>query len=361
MPRSATVGQLVAAQAAARPDGGGRERYGAVELTYRALMVRRDQIAARLRALGVGVGDRVGVCVDRTPAMVAALLGIWEAGAAYVPLDPAFPAERLAYMVRDAAVGVVISDGASLAAVPAGAATVLRLDVPDDWSAPAATACEPTAGPGDVAYVIYTSGSTGRPKGVEVPHRAVVNFLTSMAATPGLTGAGRASGGDDAVVRHRGAGAVAAVDGGRAGGDRERGRTRATARRCWRGWNRERGDGAAGDAGDVAAAARSGLDEPGGRAGCCAAARRCRASWPTSWSPAAARCGTCMGRRRRRSGRRWSGWKPGTTPVHDRPADRQHAGVCAGRRAGSRCRSACRASCTSAAMAWRGAIWAGRR
>jgi amino acid adenylation domain-containing protein len=181
-----TVPALVAAQAARTPDAPAVSGTG-ITLTYAALDRRSNQVAQRLRAAGVTQGQRVGVCVDRTPDMVAALWGVWKAGAAYVPMDPLFPAERLDYMARDAAVTAILTDAASRGAVPAStAATVLALDDGQTWAGVSEAPLAPTAGGGDVAYVIYTSGSTGWPKGVAVPHRAVVNFLESMAQTPGF-------------------------------------------------------------------------------------------------------------------------------------------------------------------------------
>jgi len=112
-------------------------------------------------------------------------MGILKAGAAYVPLDPAFPAERLAYMVEDAALRVFVSQPSLIAHLPPHGAEVVLIDgavtggaLNGDWE-PATAA--------DTAYVIFTSGSTGRPKGVQVTHRSLVNFLNSMRRKPGLT------------------------------------------------------------------------------------------------------------------------------------------------------------------------------
>jgi amino acid adenylation domain-containing protein len=182
-----TGSALVGAQAARTPEAVAVVGAG-VSWTYAALERRSNQVAQRLRAAGVTTGQRVGVCVDRTPEMVAALWGVWKAGAAYVPMDPLFPAERLAYMATDAAVTAILTDGAARVAVPAAdGAVVLALDDAATWAGVSDAPLAPTATGEDVAYVIYTSGSTGWPKGVAVPHRAVVNFLASMAATPGLT------------------------------------------------------------------------------------------------------------------------------------------------------------------------------
>ena len=156
-------------------------------LTYGELDRRANQLAHALRAERIGPGDLVGIRVDRSVRMVVALLGVLKAGAAYVPLDPAFPADRTSYMIEDADVSVLLTERAYANDVPAGRAVVLCIDDPALYEGRPETAPEQLARPEDVAYVIYTSGSTGRPKGVQVPHRAVANFLTSMAQTPGLT------------------------------------------------------------------------------------------------------------------------------------------------------------------------------
>ncbi|WP_380284006.1 non-ribosomal peptide synthetase [Kitasatospora purpeofusca] len=142
-------------------------------LDFAALDRRTAALAAALRAAGVGRGDRVGVHLARTLDLPVALLAVWRAGAAYVPLDPAYPAERIAFMAADARLTAVVSADAA-PPVPAGVA-VLRPD------AEAPTAADPGAPhPLDPAYVIYTSGSTGRPKGVEVPHGAVADLAAGL-------------------------------------------------------------------------------------------------------------------------------------------------------------------------------------
>jgi amino acid adenylation domain-containing protein len=181
-----TLPELVAAQVARTPDAVAVVG-GAGSLTYADLDRRSNQIAHRLRALGVAPGERVGVSVERSAAMVAALLGVIKAGGAYVPLDPAFPRDRLAYMLEDAGARVIVADTASAAELPAHGAAVVALDVRAEWTGVSDAPVPATARPEDVAYVIYTSGSTGKPKGVAIPHRAIVNFLRSMAEEPGLT------------------------------------------------------------------------------------------------------------------------------------------------------------------------------
>ncbi|MFF2351747.1 non-ribosomal peptide synthetase [Kitasatospora sp. NPDC058115] len=145
-------------------------------LDFAALERRTAALAAALRASGVRRGDRVGVHLARTLDLPVALLAVWRAGAAYVPLDPAYPAERIAFMAADARLTAVVSAQAA-PPVPAGVA-VLRPDA----AAPAAPGpADPDAPhPLDPAYVIYTSGSTGRPKGVEVPHGAVADLVAGL-------------------------------------------------------------------------------------------------------------------------------------------------------------------------------------
>ncbi|CQR31068.1 putative AMP-dependent synthetase / ligase [Thiomonas arsenitoxydans] len=172
-------------------------------LRYGELHARALGIAHHLRQMGVGRGDRVGLCLHRHADMLAALLGVLQSGAAYVPLDPGFPPERLHYMATDAQLRCLLTQTALLPLLANADVPQLALDsaplaglrrdapLPPD---PARDArpdhpahliyCD--ARPDDPAYLIYTSGSTGRPKGVEVPHRAVVNFLRSMAREPGL-------------------------------------------------------------------------------------------------------------------------------------------------------------------------------
>ncbi|MCC8246463.1 non-ribosomal peptide synthetase [Saccharothrix luteola] len=152
-------------------------------LTYAELDTRAERIAALLRAHDVGLGSAVALCLPRTPDLVAAVLGVWKAGAAYVPLDPGWPADRMTAMLADSGAAVLVADRE----LPFGG-TVLRLADADRFE-PAPVPC-PASGE-DLAYIIYTSGSTGTPKGVEVPHRAVVNLLVSFQRLFALTHADR--------------------------------------------------------------------------------------------------------------------------------------------------------------------------
>ncbi|MFJ3669663.1 amino acid adenylation domain-containing protein [Streptomyces sp. NPDC090106] len=138
-------------------------------LTYGELDARATVLARRLRAAGVTAGDLVGVCLDRTPDLAVALLAVWRAGAAYLPLDPTHPTARRAFTVTDSGIGLIVTDTATRHAVEALPARLLELDAADP--AEAAPVGEDTVPAlDDLAYVIYTSGSTGRPKGVEITH-----------------------------------------------------------------------------------------------------------------------------------------------------------------------------------------------
>jgi amino acid adenylation domain-containing protein len=173
-------------EAAAVADGRGR-------LTYRELDQRANQLAHRLRALGVGPESRVGLCLPRSNAMVAALLGILKAGGAFVPLDPSWPADRVAYALDDARAAAVVVHPSPAAGLAGGATPLVVVD--DEWRALGA---QPVSAPGvgiepsTLAYVIYTSGSTGRPKGVAVEHGSLLHYLDWAAEAYGVA-AGRGS------------------------------------------------------------------------------------------------------------------------------------------------------------------------
>ncbi|MDR7098650.1 amino acid adenylation domain-containing protein [Lysobacter niabensis] len=163
---------------------------GSIVLSYADLEARANRVAHVLRGHGVRRGVLVGLALDRSADMLAALLGILKAGAGYVPLDPQFPTERLAYMAADAGLAMLLTTRAHAERFDLRGRPVLLLD---DHAAQFAAAAKTrldaddgAAQPEDPAYVIYTSGSTGRPKGVVVPHRAVSNFLHSMRREPGL-------------------------------------------------------------------------------------------------------------------------------------------------------------------------------
>lgn len=166
---------------------------GDQSVPYRELNERSNRFAHYLQGLSVTPGKLVGICLDRSAEMVTALLGILKAGAAYVPLDPDFPRERLEYMAKDAGISVLVTQKSFATIIQATNAKTVCIDTDaeqiEKLSAefPGHLQPEQMSGPESLAYVIYTSGSTGMPKGVQVHHSAVVNFLWSMAIKPGIS------------------------------------------------------------------------------------------------------------------------------------------------------------------------------
>jgi amino acid adenylation domain-containing protein len=156
-------------------------------LTYRELDQRANRLAHHLRRIGVGPEVRVGVCLERGPELVVALLGVLKAGGAYVPLDPAYPAERTAFVLDDSAVPVVLTRSGLTAGLPARGARIVRVDEEAEALAAGPLHAPPGAPhPESAAYVLYTSGSTGRPKGVVVSHGALGAHAAAAAAAYGL-------------------------------------------------------------------------------------------------------------------------------------------------------------------------------
>jgi amino acid adenylation domain-containing protein len=173
--QGARIHDVIAARARAHP-GSPALSDGKQRMRYAELDVRADLLARGLRALGVHDGEHVGTCLERSAELVTALLGVLKAGAAYVPMDPGYPDERLTYTVCDAGIRVVIgmpgefpADGGVQVVTPDDLANLGA----DGQSGPPVSAAVAT----DPAYVIYTSGSTGRPKGVVVPHANVVALI----------------------------------------------------------------------------------------------------------------------------------------------------------------------------------------
>ncbi|MGW0605837.1 amino acid adenylation domain-containing protein [Streptomyces sp. NPDC002640] len=175
-----TLTAMVAERIARTPDAVAVSFEGADALTYAGLDAAADRIAYRLAAEGVGPGSLVAVCAERSPELVAALLGVLRTGAAYTPLDPEYPAERLTFLLSDSGASVLLTQRRT-PAPEGGTARVLHLDDPAAWPDPPAGSARPAGPtPADTAYLIYTSGSTGRPKGVPNTHRAIANRLRWM-------------------------------------------------------------------------------------------------------------------------------------------------------------------------------------
>lgn len=160
-----------------------------ISLTYAEVEKRSNQIARYLQTQGVNSGDLVGICTERSAEMLVNLYGIMKAGAGYVPLDPAYPSDRLKYMCDHSGLKLIVTQSELTEQVSEFDKPLIVVDVAQEQidgldSEPV----ENTVNSSDICYVIYTSGSTGKPKGVQVPHGAVVNFLYAMQTTPGFTG-----------------------------------------------------------------------------------------------------------------------------------------------------------------------------
>ncbi|MFD2419030.1 non-ribosomal peptide synthetase [Amycolatopsis pigmentata] len=183
-PRDVCVHELVGRQAAAHPDA--VAVVSAMEsLTYGELTARANQLARFLAGRRAGPDVLVGVCLPRSLDLVVALLGVLRAGAAYVPMDPEYPAQRLAFLLSDAAAPVVLTHSGLRDRLPAG--DVVLMD--EDWSSIGAlpdTDVATGVRPDNLAYVIYTSGSTGEPKGVQVEHQGLVNLVDWHRRTFGI-------------------------------------------------------------------------------------------------------------------------------------------------------------------------------
>jgi amino acid adenylation domain-containing protein len=163
-----------------------------IELSYSELNEEANRLANRLQELGVGRESLVGICLSRSASMVVAVLGVLKAGGAYVPLDPAFPAERLRFMLADANVEVIITEGSTASSIGETSCRQVMIDRDTTDLERLSGADRPSLSTSrNLAYVIYTSGSTGTPKGVMIEHRSVLNFLASMLHEPGISASDR--------------------------------------------------------------------------------------------------------------------------------------------------------------------------
>jgi natural product biosynthesis luciferase-like monooxygenase protein/amino acid adenylation domain-containing protein len=184
--------QLFEAQAESAP-GALAIVAGDRQLTYAELNAQAEQLAVRLQAADVR-GKIVGICLERSPELAAAILGVLKAGAAYAPLDPAYPAERLAYIISDARMPLVLTQRKLSERLPVTSARIVCLESLDaDLEENQRHTVESKTSPGELAYVIYTSGSTGQPKGVAIEHRSLVNLITWHQREYQVTAADRAT------------------------------------------------------------------------------------------------------------------------------------------------------------------------
>ena len=182
-PVESTAHRLFEAQAARSPDAPAVVFEG-VTTSYGDLNSEANRLARHLRTLGVGPDVLVGLCVERSVRMVVAILAVLKAGGAYVPLDPSYPADRVSFMLGDAAAPVLLTESKLVDSLPTGAARVVRVD--DDFSGQSPADLDGASAGDSLAYVIYTSGSTGKPKGVQVPHSSLTNFLQSFRQSLGI-------------------------------------------------------------------------------------------------------------------------------------------------------------------------------
>ncbi|AMW08783.1 hypothetical protein A4E84_04265 [Streptomyces qaidamensis] len=190
LPSVGGVHELIAERAVAVPDAVAVVA-GGESVTYGGLMVRANRLAHLLRGMGVGAESVVGLCLPRGVDMVVAVLAVWQAGGAYLPLDPEYPSDRLEFMLADAGVQVLVGERSVAGGLPVDAVhgRVVWLDDPAVVGVLAglsASAPEVTTASDQLAYVIYTSGSTGRPKGVQVGHRGVVNLALVLRSALGV-------------------------------------------------------------------------------------------------------------------------------------------------------------------------------
>lgn len=176
-PRDTCVHQLIEAQAESNPHDIAVE-FGGGQMTYSELNARANQLARYLRSNGIGPEVRVGICLQRSPEMMIALLGVLKSSGAYVPMDPADPEDRLAHILSDSQVRILLTQKEVVDRLPEGVARTICLDADEDLiRAESEENLTGTAVPENLAYVIYTSGSTGKPKGTLITHRGAVNYL----------------------------------------------------------------------------------------------------------------------------------------------------------------------------------------
>ncbi len=190
LPPYASLDAVFATHVAATPDAIAVEWDGGA-ITYAALDGQARRLAAHLATLGAGPGQVVAICVARGPDLMPAILATLMTGAAYLPLDPAYPQQRIGHILADSKAAVLLSHSALLDGLPACTVPVLCLDQDTAWRDGPALAAASGAGPGDLAYLIYTSGSTGTPKGVALEHGGALNLHANQVRHFGLTARSR--------------------------------------------------------------------------------------------------------------------------------------------------------------------------
>ena len=174
------VHRLILEQAGRTPDAVALSGEDGIRVTYEELAARTRELAAHLRSLGVGPETRVGLCADRSPEMIVGLLAILEAGGAWVPLDPSYPAARLAFMLEDSKAPVLLIQEHLRDRIDASGVEVVLLNTPRVSTLGYPNTALEGGHEEAAAYVLYTSGSTGTPKGVVVRHRALTNQILWM-------------------------------------------------------------------------------------------------------------------------------------------------------------------------------------
>src|SRR6266540_6974605 len=188
-PRHSCLQRFFEASADAHPDRPAI-LFGDECLTYGELEARANRLARHLLASGIGRGGRVAILLDRSVELYVAILGTLKSGAAYVPLDPSYPADRVRFIVEDAGVRTIITSSELISNHPSQLpAVLLDADGPriDEQSGARPDPSEPDVGPDDLCYIIYTSGSTGHPKGVAVEHRGICHWVRAAQAVYGIT------------------------------------------------------------------------------------------------------------------------------------------------------------------------------
>lgn len=177
--------ELLRKQAACTPNNIALEFYDS-KITYHDLDTKVNQLARYLKAEGVQAGDFIAISISRSPELVYTLLAIMQCGAAYLPLDPEYPKDRLEFMLTDCGAKALVTSKKLAVSLPSWPSTFFIEDAMNSLDQYATTPLYLTISSDDLVYILYTSGSTGKPKGVTVTHKNFVNFLTSMALEPGI-------------------------------------------------------------------------------------------------------------------------------------------------------------------------------